>query len=103
MALRVVRNEVDGWDVIREDEGVSLSNHPDRASAEAAAELRAKEDRLTDEGDAPVEVHPEEVHGIDDSRQGMRRAFLVLGGLLALVAILIVILALAGELTGFGS
>ncbi len=103
MALKVVRNEVDGWDVIREDEGVALSNHPDRASAEAAARIRADEDRVSEEGDEPVVVAADEVHGIDDSRQGMGRAFLFLGGLLVAVAILIGILALTGSLTGFGS
>ena len=48
-------------------------------------------------------VAADEVHGIDDSRQGMGRAFLFLGGLLVAVAILIGILALTGSLTGFGS
>ena len=46
---------------------------------------------------------PNEVHGIDDARQGMRPAFLALAGLLAAVTILIVVLALTGSLTGFGS
>ncbi len=103
MALKVVRNEIDGWDVLREDEGVALSNHPDRESAEAAAQLRAEEDRVSEEGDEPVVVAPDEVHGIDDARQGMRPAFLALGGLLAAVTLLLVILALTGSLTGFGS
>lgn len=103
MALKVVRNEIDGWDVLREDEGVALSNHPDRASAEAAAKIRADEDRVSQEGDEPVEVRPGEVHAIDDTRQGMRPAFLWLGGLMALVVLLLVVLALTGSLTGFGS
>ncbi len=103
MALKVVRNEIDGWDVLREDEGVALSNHPDRESAEAAAELRAEEDRVSQEGGEPVVVAPDEVHPIDDARQGMRPAFLALVGLLAAVTILVVVLALTGSLTGFGS
>ena len=103
MALKVVRNEIDGWDVLREDEGVALSNHPDRASAEAAAQIRADEDRVSQEGDEPVVVEPGEVHAIDDARQGMRPAFLWLSGLAFLVVLLVVVLALTGSLTGFGS
>ena len=103
MALKVVRNEVDGWDVVREDEDVALTNHPDRESAEAAAELRAEEDRVSQEGGEPVVVDTEEVHQIDDERQGMRPAFLALVGLLAVVTVLVVILSLTGSLTGFGS
>ena len=103
MALKVVRNEVDGWDVIREDEGVALSNHPDRASAETGARISADEDRATAEGGEPVAVEPGEVHAIDDARQGMKPAFLWLGGLAVLITILVIVLSLTGSLTGFGS
>jgi len=103
MALKVVRNEVDGWDVVREDEGVALSNHPDRESAEQAAELRAEEDHIGQSGGEPVVVRPGEVHAIDDAREGMKPAFLWLGALAVLITILIVVLALTGSLTGFGS
>jgi hypothetical protein len=103
MALKVMRNEVDGWDVVREDEGVALTNHPDRASAEAAARLRAEEEHIGESGGEPVVIAVDEIHGIDDTRQGMRPAFLALIGLLTVVAILIVVLALTGSLTGFGS
>jgi hypothetical protein len=104
MPLKVVRNEVDGWDVIREGEDQALSNHVDRASAEAAAKLRAEEEGQIGEPDKEaVVVHPDETHGIDDARQGMKPAFLALAGLLTAVAILVIILAITGELTGFGS
>ena len=103
MALKVMRNEVDGWDVVREDEDVALSNHPDLSSAEAAAELRAEEDRVGQEGGEPVVVDPDEVHEIDDERQGMGTAFLALVGLLAVVTVLVIVLSLTGSLTGFGS
>lgn len=103
MALKVVRNEIDGWDVVREDEEAALSNHPDRESAEAAAQLRAEEDHIAESGGEPVVVRPREVHAIDDTRQGMRPAFLWLGGLLAVITVLVVVLALTGSLTGFGS
>jgi len=103
MALRVIQNEVDGWDVIREDEGVALSNHPTREQALEAAEMRADEERVGDMGDTPVVVDNDHVHAIDDTRQGMKPAFLGLIGLLLAVGLLIVVLALTGSLTGFGS
>jgi hypothetical protein len=103
MALKVMPNEVAGWDVVREDEGVALSNHPDRETAEQAAKMRAEEERVGDVGDTPVVVDTEHVHPIDDTRQGMLPAFLSLGGLLIAVTILIVVVALIGALTGFGS
>lgn len=103
MALKVVRNEIDGWDVVREDEGVALSNHPDRETAEAAARLRAHEERASHEGDESVVVHPDEVRAIDDARQGMRPAFLALAALVIAVTLLIVVLSLTGSLTDFGS
>ena len=40
---------------------------------------------MSQEGGEPVVVDTEEVHGIDDARQGMRPAFLALVGLLAVV------------------
>jgi hypothetical protein len=104
MPLKVVQNEVDGWDVIREGENQALSNHVDRATAEAAAKLRAEEEGQIGEPDEEaVVVHPDETHGIDDARQGMKPAFLALAGLLTVVTILVIILAITGELTGFGS
>jgi len=101
--LKVVRNEVDGWDVVREDEDVALSNHPTRESAEAAAGIRADEERVGDEGGTDVEVKPDEVHGIDDAEQGMKPAFLTMGSLLVAIAVLIVVIALIAALTDFGS
>jgi hypothetical protein len=103
MALKVMPNEVSGWDVVREDEGVGLSNHPTRELAEEAAGIRADEERLSEEGGEPVVVDTEHVHPIDDTRQGMKPAFLSLGGLLIAVTILAAIIALIGALTGFGS
>jgi hypothetical protein len=103
MALKVVQNEVDGWDVVREDEDVALSNHADRASAEAAAKLRAEEEHIGESGGGPVIVAPDEVHGVDDTRQGVKPAFLYLAGLLILITILVVVISLTGSLTDFGS
>ena len=103
MALKVMPNEISGWDVVREDEGVALSNHATRDEAEAAAQIRAEEERVSEEGGEPVVVDTEHVHPIDDTRQGMLPAFLSLGGLLIGVTILVAVIALIGALTGFGS
>ena len=103
MALKVMPNEVEGWDVVREDEGVALSNHPTQEQALEAAEIRAREERIGDMGDTEVELDTGHVHQIDDARQGMKPAFLALGGLLLAVTILVIVLALTGSLTGFGS
>jgi Uncharacterized protein conserved in bacteria (DUF2188) len=103
MALKVMPNEIEGWDVVREDEGVALSNHPTQEQALEAAEMRAREERVGDMGGTEVELDTEHVHPIDDARQGMKPAFLALGGLLIAVTILVIILALTGSLTGFGS
>ena len=103
MALKVVENAVDGWDVLREDEDVALSNHETKEQAEEAAQIRADKERLSEEGDEPVKVEPGEVHGIDDTRAGMRPAFLSLGGLLILVTLLAATIAIIAAVTGFGS
>jgi len=103
MALKVVQNEIDGWDVVREDEDVALSNHPDRESAEAAAKLRAEEEHIGESGGEAVVVDTDETHAIDDARQGVKPAFLYLGALLILITILVVVISLTGSLTGFGS
>ena len=103
MPLTVIRNEIDGWDVIEEEAERPSRTIPTRESAEEAAGIRAKEERISEEGGEPVVVDTEHVHAIDDTRQGMRPAFLALFGLLTAVTLLVVILALTGSLTGFGS
>ena len=103
MPLTVIRNEVDGWDVIEEHGGKALSNHPTMESAEEAAAMRAEEERISEEGGGPVVVDTEHVHAIDDTQQGMKPAFLALFGLLAFITVLVIVLALTGSLTGFGS
>lgn len=97
MALKVIKNEIDGWDIVREDEGVALSNHPTRESAEEAAAIRADEDRVNDMGDTGVVVDTEHVHEIDDTREGVRPAMLYGAALLTVVVILIVVLAIASN------
>ena len=103
MALKVMPNEIEGWDVVREDEGVALSNHRTREQAMEAATMRATEERVGDMGDTPVVIDSQHVHAIDDTRQGVKPAFLWGGGLLLAITLLIVILALTGSLTGFGT
>jgi hypothetical protein len=101
--LKVVPSEIDGWDVVRADEGVALTNLPTREAAEEAARMRAREESISEEGAGDVIVDTEHPHGIDDDQRGVRTAFFTLGGLLATVAILAALVALIGALTGFGA
>jgi hypothetical protein len=50
-----------------------------------------------------VIVDPDHPHGIDDSSRGVKTYFLSVGGLLAAITVLAVVIALIGALTGFGS
>ena len=103
MTLRVVKNDVAGWDVMREDEEDALSNHSTREEAEEAARIRAHEDRVSQEGDEQVEVDTEHTHGIDDARAGVKPAFFSMGGLLLLIALIATIAAVIAALTDFGA
>jgi hypothetical protein len=102
MALKVMKNEVDGWDVVREDEERALSNHPTKEEAIAAAEIRSDEERINDAGDTPVEVD-ESVHEIEDARTGMKPAFLGGGALLLTIILIAAIVAVIAAVTNFGS
>jgi hypothetical protein len=93
--LVVVRDEVDGWDVIREDDPQSLTNTATRESAIEAAKLF-----LADEGgDGEVVVHEDEVHGIDDTGRGVKVYAVALLGLLAVIVAVIVITSLLASWT----
>jgi len=103
MALKVMKNEVDGWDVVREDEDRSLSNHTTREEAIAAAEIRSDEERVNDAGDTSVEVDTEHVHEIEDTRTGVKPAFLGGGALLLTVVLILIVVGAIAAITGFGS
>jgi hypothetical protein len=93
--LVVVRDEVDGWDVIREDDPQSLTNTATKESAIEAAKLF-----LADEGgDGEVIVHEEEVHGIDDTGRGVKVYVVALLGLLVVIVAIIVITSLLASWT----
>ncbi len=101
--LKVVRNEVDGWDVVNVEDGVAVTNHPTLQAAEEAARMRAEEDSISEDAEGNVIVAPDETHGIDDDQRGVKTAFFSLGGLLALVTLIAATVALIAALTGFGS
>jgi hypothetical protein len=101
--LKVLRSEVDGWDVVNVEDGVALTNHPTREAAEEAARLRAAEDSISEEGEGEVFVDTEHTHGIDSEDRGVKAYFFSVGGLLVIVAVIATIAALIGALTGFGS
>jgi hypothetical protein len=98
--LVVVKDEVDGWDVIREDDPQALTNTPTKQAAiEAARRFLADEG-----GDGEVVVHERQVHGIDDTGRGVKLYVMALLGLLAVIIAIIVITSLLahGTLPGRG-
>jgi hypothetical protein len=88
--LIVVRDEVDGWDVVREDDPQALTN---TATKERAVEA-ARQFLADDGGDGEVVVHEEEVHQIDDTGRGVKAYVIALLGLLAVIVVVIVITSL---------
>jgi Uncharacterized protein conserved in bacteria (DUF2188) len=93
--LVVVRDEVDGWDVIREDDPQSLTNTPTKETAIEAAKAF-----LADEGGhGEVVVHENEVHGLDDTRRGATLYVMALLGLLAVIVAIIVVTSLLAHWT----
>jgi hypothetical protein len=101
-ALKVVPNEIDGWDIVRADEGVSVTNFHERKDAERAARLLAHEEAHG--GDEPeVIVDPAHPHGIDSDQRGVKTYFIAVVGLLVVIGIIATVAALIGSLTGFGA
>ena len=93
--LIVVRDEVDGWDVLREGDPQSLTN---TASKESAIEAARK--FIADEGgEGEVVVHEDEVHEIDDTGRGVKLYVVALLGLLAVITVIIVITSLLAHWT----
>jgi hypothetical protein len=93
--LIVVRDEVDGWDVVREDDSQSLTNTATKDSA-----IEAAKRFLADEGgDGDVVVHEDEVHAIDDTSRGVKLYVIALLGLLAVITVIIVITSLLAHWT----
>jgi cell division protein FtsX len=93
--LIVVRDEVDGWDVVREDDPQALTNTATKEDAVAAAEAI-----LADEGgEGEVVVHGDEVHHLDDTSRGVKTYVIALLGLLVAVIVIIVVTALLASWT----
>jgi hypothetical protein len=93
--LIVVRDEVDGWDVIREGDPQSLTNTATKESA-----IKAAKTFLADEGgEGEVVVHEDEVHGIDDTGRGVKVYVIALLGLLVAIIVIIVITSLLADWT----
>jgi cell division protein FtsX len=91
----VVRDEIDGWDVVREDDPQALTN---TATKETAIEAAKK--FLADEGgEGEVVVHEDEVHRIDDTGRGVKLYVIALLGLLAVITVIIVITSLLAHWT----
>jgi hypothetical protein len=86
----VVRDEIDGWDVLREDDPQALTNTATKESA-----VEAAEQFLADEGgEGEVVVREDEVHHLDDTGRGVKTYVIALLGLLAVIIVVIVITSL---------
>jgi cell division protein FtsX len=93
--LIVVKDEVDGWDVVRENDPQSLTNTATKESAvEAARAILRGEDH---EGE--VVVHEDEIHHLDDTGRGVTTYVIALLGLLALITLIIVLTSLLAHWT----
>jgi hypothetical protein len=102
-SFEVVRSDVEGWDVRRVGEAQALSNYPTKELAEQAAELQAKaEDASGSDADA-IDVR-QDVHSEAPGEDlDVKRTVVSASMIAAAVIGLIVILAIIGALTGFGS
>jgi cell division protein FtsX len=93
--LIVVRDEIDGWDVVREEDPQALTNTATKENAVAAAEAI-----LADEGgDGDVVVREHEIHRLDDTSRGVKTYVIALLGLLAAVTVIIVVTSLLASWT----
>ena len=93
--LIVVPDEIDGWDVLREEDPQALTNTPTKESAVEAAEKI-----LADEGgEGEVLVHEDEVHHLDDTSRGVKTYVIALLGLLVAIMVIIVVTSLLASWT----
>jgi cell division protein FtsX len=93
--LIVVRDEVDGWDVVREEDPQALTNTATKEDAvEAAKRILAEEG-----GKGEVSVHENEVHRLDDTSRGVKTYVVALFGLLLAITVIIVITSLLASWT----
>jgi Uncharacterized protein conserved in bacteria (DUF2188) len=93
--LIIVRDELDGWDVVREDDPQALTNTATKADAVAAAEAILGDEEAGDR----VIVHEDEVHHIDDTSRGVKTYVFALLGLLAAIIVIVVITSLLAVAT----
>jgi cell division protein FtsX len=93
--LIVVPNELDGWDILREEDPQALTNTPTKETAVEAAEML-----LADEGgEGEVVVNEQAVHHLDDTSRGVKTYVFVLLALLAAITLIIVITSLLASAT----
>jgi cell division protein FtsX len=93
--LIVVPNELDGWDVLREEDPQALTNTPTKETAvEAAEKILAGEG-----GEGEVVVNEQAVHQLDDTSRGVKTYVVALLVLLAVITVIIVITSLLASAT----
>lgn len=88
--IEVRPSEVEGWDILHDDDPDAITNVATKDGAVKAAEILASE-----EGGSDVVVS-DEPHGLSDTRRGMR---LYVALLLSLLTLAVIIIAATGLLS----
>jgi hypothetical protein len=87
--LEVRPNEVEGWDILHDDDPDAITNVATKQAALAAAEVLAAE-----AGDGSKVVVRDEPHELSDTGRGVKTYVVGLFLLLALITVIIVVTAL---------
>jgi uncharacterized protein DUF2188 len=90
--LEVRPNEVEGWDILREDDPDAITNVATKDEAVKAAELLAAE-----AGDGTKVIVRDDPHELSDTGRGVKTYVVGLFLLLALITIIIVVTALVSN------
>jgi hypothetical protein len=102
-SFEVVRSDVDGWDVRRAGEAQALSNYATRELAEEAARRQEEAENASGSDADPIDVRQDVKSEAPGEDVDVKRTVLSAGVIMAAVIVLIVVLAVIGAVTGFGS
>jgi hypothetical protein len=100
--FKVVKSDVDGWDVQREGEEQALTNHATREEAEEAAKVQQEVEEQSGDGSGAVDVRQGPFSDGPGDDLDVKKAFFTFGTMMTAVIILLVVLAIVVALTGIG-
>ena len=102
--FKVVKSDVDGWDVRREGEEQALTNHATREEAEAAVKVQQDVEDDMGSGSGSVDVRQGPFSsGEDGDDLDQKRVAITFGTMMTAVIVLLVVIALIVALTRIGS